>query len=321
MTPGVGALRVRIQGGDTVQARAVVVGTGKRPRIPECARSHLGSDVLHSSEFVTRSPDVGDRRVLVVGGGQSGAEIIDHLLALHQLPASVTWSTSRVGILPLDDSPFTNEWFSPSYVEHFHGLTAQRRQELLRHQRMASDGVSESLLSSIYERLYQLDVTEPGRLRHDVRPNRRLVDLRRRGGQLHATFLDCDLGRAVEHVADVVILARGFGRALPGYLSSMAPRLLDAGGDLVVRADYSLEWDGPPELHPYVQNAAEHTHGIADPDLSLSAWRSTRIINAIAGRAVYRVESDESTSRWVEQPAHRLDRQPAVSPTPKKVSS
>ncbi|MEU5883480.1 SidA/IucD/PvdA family monooxygenase [Spirillospora sp. NPDC047279] len=292
-------LEVVSQGADPVGTRNVVLGSGRKPFMPSFAQRFRGPDVLHSSELIRVAPEVGGRDVMVVGAGQSGAEVVNHLLSGDAMPASLTWVSSRVGFLPLDDSPFTNEWFHPAYVDHFHGLPAARRGELLARQRLASDGVTESLLRDIYRRLYELDVLLPSRFRHRLLACRRMVGLERgEGGRLAAALRDDDTGTVEAHGADVVICCTGYRSEFPEYLEPLRGRLLNGDGRLKVRRDYSLEWDGPEGLRLFVQNAAEGSHGIADPNLSLSSWRSARIINSIHGRIVYRIEDEQATIAW-----------------------
>jgi lysine N6-hydroxylase len=224
---------------------------------------------------------------------------VNHILTgEHELPRSLTWISSRLGMLPLDDSPFTNEWFHPAYVDHFYGLPAERRNELLSGQRMASDGVSERLLREIYLRLYELDTLQPGRIRHRLLVCRRVIDLFRFGGRLVATVHNEDTGEIESHDADVVICATGYRARIPEYLEPLRGRIVGSDGALRIRRDYSLDWDGPPDLGIYIQNGAESTHGIADPNLSLAAWRSARIVNSICGRTAYSVEGEASTISW-----------------------
>ncbi|MGH3735077.1 MAG: lysine N(6)-hydroxylase/L-ornithine N(5)-oxygenase family protein [Micromonosporaceae bacterium] len=296
-------LTVHCAGAAPVTGRNLVLGSGRTPWLPDFAAKLRGADVLHSAEYRTVAPVIEGRDLLVVGAGQSGAEVVDHVLSgALGLPRSLTWISSRLGILPLDDSPFTNEWFHPAYVEHFYGLSPERRQELLRRQRMASDGVTESLLREIYRRLYDLDTLRPGRMRHRLLVCRRVIDLVRDNdgdnGRLVATVHDQDTGDIDSFPADVVICATGYRSQLPEYLAPLRGRIVDGDGALRVRRDYSLEWDGPPDLNIYVQNAAEHTHGIADPNLSLAAWRSARIVNAICGRDAYPIEGEVSAISW-----------------------
>jgi lysine N6-hydroxylase len=279
---------------------ALVVGSGRIPVLPKAVEKLRGPTVLHSSEFCSANPDVADRDVLVVGAGQSSAEIVLHLISDEsRLPRSVTWMSKRLNFLPLDDSPFTNEWFTPAYVEYFHGLTAERRQELLHQQRLASDGVSAALLQRIYRRLYDLDTTEPGRLRHRLLPSRRVIGLSHDLDRLVATVHCQDSNSMERHVADIVICCTGYQSVFPKFLEPLRARVaFDGRGDLVVREDYSLVWDGPASLAIFVQNAAKHTHGIADPNLSLVAWRSARIINAICRRRVYDIHHSTPMINW-----------------------
>lgn len=294
-----GVLEVDCAGQAPMTTRSLVIGSGRTPAMPDFATPLRGDSVLHSGEFRIVKPALAGRDVVVVGAGQSGAEVVNHLLGGEMgLPRSLTWVSSRVGFLPMDDSPFSNEWFHPAYVDHFYDLSPERRRALLDHQRLASDGVTESLLHDIYRRLYELDVLQPGRMRRRLLVSSRVTDLRRDGGRLTATIRDEDTGGHRTADADVAIFATGYRNRFPEYLEPLRERLLDGDGGLRVRRDYSLDWDGPEHLRLYVQNAAEHTHGIADPNLSLAAWRSARIVNSLVGKQVYRTEDMPSTISW-----------------------
>ncbi|MEU1851316.1 hypothetical protein ABZ499_19070 [Streptomyces sp. NPDC019990] len=72
----------------------------------------------------------------------------------------------------------------------------------------------------------------------------------------------------------------------------MAPldtRLRRDSGMLVVGDDFSVAWDGPAENRIYLQNGARHSWGVADPNLSLLAWRSAVILNSMLGETRYPV--------------------------------
>lgn len=45
-----------------------------------------------------------------------------------------------------------------------------------------------------------------------------------------------------------------------------------------------------------------HSHGIAEPQLSLMAWRSARIINQLTGAAVYDIASNPGMIDWISEP-------------------
>jgi lysine N6-hydroxylase len=93
-------------------------------------------------------------------------------------------------------------------------------------------------------------------------------------------------------------LCTGLCYSFPECLQPLASRIPRKDGNLIVREDYSIKWDGPEGCNIYVQNAARHCRGIADPNLSLMAWRSGIIVNSLAGRCVYNVHETSSLIEW-----------------------
>jgi cation diffusion facilitator CzcD-associated flavoprotein CzcO len=84
-------LRVHTDAGGDWLARAVVSATGtwSMPNVPELpGQGRYGGTIMHSARYA--SPEMFDgRRVVVVGGGNSGAQIVADLFER----ASVTWAT------------------------------------------------------------------------------------------------------------------------------------------------------------------------------------------------------------------------------------
>ncbi|MEY6568750.1 hypothetical protein AB8B12_28225, partial [Streptomyces sp. PGLac3x] len=94
---------------------------------------------------------------------------------------------------------------------------------------------------------------------------------------------------------DTVILATGYAEEPPAFLAPLLDELpRHDDGTFRVRADFRLDTDtGPGGV--WVQNAARHSHGLADPNLSLSAWRSAVILNSLGGREVFRTDGFDTT--------------------------
>lgn len=294
------AWRVRTSEG-TVLATDLVLGTGRVPAVPEAARPHLGASVFHAGEFRARAQGLKDKRVAVIGGGQSGAEIFHHLLLdSNALPKRLVWVSRRENFLPLDDSPFANEWFTPAYSEFFFELDEPQRARWAAAQRLASDGISEPLLRDIYRRLYELRFIE----RCDPRgftllPSHSLVGMDRTGDG-YTLMMQSSVGGTRAELFDTVILATGYRWELPPCMQELKGRLQFAGGEPVVRADFSLAWDGPGATRIFVQNAARLQRGVADPNLSLLAWRSARILNQLARRELYDCTPANAMIDWHE---------------------
>jgi lysine N6-hydroxylase len=280
--------------GRTLSTLNIVLGTGLVPNIPDCARPFLGNEVFHSVEYLRQPLEMTGKIVAVVGGGQSGAEVVWHLLAdATHLPRQLIWTSRRENFLPLDESPFTNELFSPGYSDYFFSLPPERHDVILAEQKLASDGVSQPLLQRIYDRLYDLEFLEGQGRRVRLLPGHELVDMRH-ATQGYELGLRDRWGKTDTVRADIVVLATGAGYVLPEALQPLASQIRWDKDGYTVRSDFSIEWDGPPGLRIYAQNAARHMRGVADPNLSLMAWRSAVIANSLLERAVYDVNGESS---------------------------
>ncbi|MEU3711045.1 lysine N(6)-hydroxylase/L-ornithine N(5)-oxygenase family protein [Streptomyces catenulae] len=285
--------RVRTPRGDR-RATHLVLGVGQTPRVPDCARGLTHPRLWHAAEHLTRDVPLAGRDVLLVGGGQSAAEVaLDLMSGRAGTPRRLTWATGRRGFAPLDDSPFANEWFNPRYVEYFRDLPADRRAALLDRQGSAASGITRELLTQVYKRLYELDYLTDTPFRHDLLAGTRLDGLVRDDDGFRATLLDTVTGTRHRHRSDIVVLATGYRPQLPSFMEPLRDRLSLDGEGYAVAADYRVPWDGPDTQHIHVQNAARATHGVADPNLGLAAWRSAVILNSLLAREHYPLKADE----------------------------
>jgi lysine N6-hydroxylase len=231
----------------------------------------------------------------VIGGGQTGAEIVSRLLVdTPKLPKEVIWVSRRSNFCPLDESPFANELFTPAYSEYFYKLKSEERSKLLDEQKLASDGISLDLLETIYRRLYALEFLHGRGRVCCLRPNSRFEGMDRCGREWMLTIKNTFDDSPEAIVADVVILCTGFEYRMPDFLGSLSDRIHWTAEGYSVRSDFSIEWDGPSDHKLYVQNAARKQRGIPDPNLSLMAWRSATIINSMMKRKVYDVDQSSS---------------------------
>ncbi len=285
--------------GSVLYARNVILGTGLVPNVPSFAERHLGQTVFHAKDFLTRAPALKDKTVAVIGGGQSGAEIVSHLLSIsEQAPKKVVWISRRLNYLPLDESNFTNEFFTPDYVEHFYNLSASNRQRILNDQKMASDGIALPLLKQLYQQAYRLRFIEKKSNAFNFLPHRDLKSLHPSDNGWTSCWKNKSNGKSESIASDFVIFCTGYSKAVPAYLEPLEGRISIGSDGFDVRPDFSLIWEGPPDRRIYIQNGARHTHGVADPNLSLMAWRSATIINSLVGTPIYNMPKDLSLITW-----------------------
>jgi lysine N6-hydroxylase len=285
--------------GLTVTADNLVIGAGVQPVVPAQAEPHLGDHQFHVSEFLTKATRLGGLRVGVVGGGQSGAEAFLDLVSRTgvEMPRRVIWISRRPNYFPLDDSPFTNDYYMPCYSDYFAGLDAATRQSLNARHLLTSDGISEETLKLIYQRIYVQRFINGYEDLVALYPNRSVTSVAAAGGnatKLALTHND-HLGVNENVELDVVVWATGYRPAPLDFMDPMVGRLEREGDEYKIDESFSVIWDGPPEHNIFVQNGARSQRGLADINLSLNAWRSQRILDRMLG-----IRSENQLSSFIE---------------------
>ncbi len=282
-----------------VLSRNLCVGTGIRPLIPP-ACDHLPPDrSVHCIDLMNETRDFTGEHVVVVGGGQSGAEVLLALLdGLWGHPASIRWLSRRPNFEPLDETPFSNLYFTPDYVRSFTGLPEHQRRDIVRYQKLASDGISPDTLNLLYQRLYEYPLEHPGRPVPELLPGRTLYAVT--SGQPMTLLTRNRMDEQFEEFqANRLILCTGFEHTLPDCLAPLRPRLrLDRDGRPVLSPDFAMIWQGPEDRSIYAVNQGRLSHGIADSQLSLMCWRSAVIVNHLLGIPRYPVQAPDRLVRW-----------------------
>lgn len=270
-----------------IRADNIAIGVGTESWVPQNARDALGSTQFHVSEFMYRATELAGKRVAVVGGGQSGAEAFLDLISrpAKEMPRRVAWLSRRPNFLPIDDSPFTNDYYMPSFSDYFSRLEPTTRDAFTRRHVLTSDGISESTLRDIYQRAYVHRFVHESVDLFALYPNREVLQVTGTDGvgwKITLAHNDLhDLGEELD--VDVIVWATGFRPARMDFLAPIAHRLEREGDELRIDDSFAVAWDGPADRNIFVQNAARSQRGLADPNLSLLAWRAQRIVDRIRG--------------------------------------
>ncbi|ELM9132782.1 TPA: NADPH-dependent L-lysine N(6)-monooxygenase, partial [Escherichia coli] len=272
---------------------------GKQPYLPPCVK-HMTQSCFHASEMNLRRPDLSGKRITVVGGGQSGADLfLNALRGEWGEAAEINWVSRRNNFNALDEAAFADEYFTPEYISGFSGLEEDIRHQLLDEQKMTSDGITADSLLTIYRELYhRFEVLrKPRNIR--LLPSRSVTTLES-SGPGWKLLMEHHLDQGRESLeSDVVIFATGYRSALPQILPSLMPLItMHDKNTFKVRDDFTLEWSGPKENNIFVVNASMQTHGIAEPQLSLMAWRSARILNRVMGRDLFDLSMPPALIQW-----------------------
>ena len=282
----------------TITADNIAIGVGSLPWVPPAAAGMVGKTQFHVSDFVFRAHGLGDKRVAIVGGGQSGAEAFLNLISRPggDRPRRVTWISRRGNYFPIDDSPFTNEYYVPDFSGYFSSLDREVRAAFNRQYVLTSDGISESTLREIYQRSYVHRFVDGTEDLLAFLPNRAVTAVTADRGSWVVTLVNNDRPDLSEHVeVDVIIWATGFRSARMDFLAPIAARLEREDDEYRIDQDFAVHWDGPHDHNIFVQNGARGQRGLADPNLSLNAWRSRRIVDRMRG-----VRTDDQRASFIE---------------------
>lgn len=286
------------------RARHVCLGIGKRPKLPDCV-TEQNDRCFHASEMSLRNPDLTAKRVTVVGGGQSGADLFLNIFrAEWGQVTQLNWISRRNNYHALDEAAFANEYFTPEYVENFYTLDDGAKQHMLTEQKMTSDGITSESLLAIYRAMYHHFEVLREKPWAQLLPSRSLTALHPcSNGYRLVTHHHLDQGKEAFD-CDIVIFATGYQQHRPAFLAPLADRLLTtADAHYCISPDFTLEWQGPSENGLFAVNAGMHSHGIAEPQLSLMAWRSACILNRALGRNQFDLTPTPAVIQWRSQQA------------------
>ncbi|WP_283137600.1 lysine N(6)-hydroxylase/L-ornithine N(5)-oxygenase family protein [Rhizohabitans arisaemae] len=267
----------------TRRTRNLVIATGLEPFLPEGTVDD--ERVWHSSELLFRLPGLRDpRRLVVVGAGQSAAEVTEHLHGAFP-GAEVCAVFGKYGYVPADDSSFANRVFDPQAVDHFFTAPPRVKEMLMGYHASTNYSVVDlDLIDELYRRHYQEKVRGVERLR--IMSASRLTEVVAGAGGLRAVVEFLPTGERTALDADVVVYATGYRPGDPltllGAAGEHCRRL--PGGGLRIERDYRIAVADSMGCGLYVQGATEHTHGLTSTLLSATAVRVGEITRSLAGR-------------------------------------
>lgn len=268
----------------TRRARNLVIATGLEPALPPALT--LGERVWHSGELLRRAPGLRTpKRLIVLGAGQSGAEVTDHLHRTFP-DTEVCAVFAKYGYTPADDSAFANRIFDPEAVDHFHSAPDTVKRMLLDYHGSTNYSVVDlDLIDDLYRRVYQEKVRGVERLR--IFNASRLTDVTERVDGVRAVVEFLPTGERSVLDADALVCATGYRSrdplALLGGVAEYCTVL--PGGAPAVHRDYRLATAAEVRCGIYVQGATEHTHGLSSTLLSNAAIRAGEIADSLVRSA------------------------------------
>ena len=275
---------------ESYYARYIVLGVGTTPWIPDFAKKlskeqciHTGSYLFHKSEIVKQ------KKISIIGGGQSAAEIFMDLLTIQEEYAfKLEWYTRSERFSPLEYSKLTLEMTSPEYVDYFYQLPKSKKDNLNQEHKLLHKGINFDLINAIYDILYEKSVDNDlnnvtikacTELKGVLETASRNIELTLRQTQTKESYTD---------ETNYIIMATGYKATIPSFLKPIKEFILwDTPSKYKTNRNYSIDID----KHIFVQNAEQNTHGFVTPDLGMAAYRNSIILNQIFGEPFYKVDT------------------------------
>jgi len=278
-------------------SKRLILGTGTQPSVPSCCNK-LHSHFVHSAKYLHNKAQLFQKNnIVLVGSGQSAAEIFYDLLQnIDQHHYELHWFTRSAQFSPMDYTKLTLEMTSPDYLEYFYHLSQQQRYQLIKQQTHLYKGINTDLINNIYDLLYAKHLAHPG-VTVTLHANSCLSEAYFNSAtqQFTLDFFHQQQNKNFSKDCDALILATGYEYQLPRFLNGIKKRIVWEDGETEnnvkpkVSRNYAIDFSG---CEIFAQNLGLNTHGFITPDLSMAAYRNASIINAVLGHQYYSFEQN-----------------------------
>jgi lysine N6-hydroxylase len=151
---------------------------------------------------------------------------------------------------------------------------------------------------NIYRRLYHINFNEKNKKNIFLLPSHKLFFIESKPKNYIIHIQDLENNTIKKLIVDKIILCTGYNYTLPPCLSELNKLIRYKDKNFIVDKSYRLNWEGMNNASIYIQNGARHSHGVADPNLSLMAYRSAIILNQINTTPLYPDINGESFIDW-----------------------
>lgn len=278
---------------ETIQAKHVVLGTGSVPNIPDGFDSYPPEDVLHTNHYLYHEKELKkSRSVTVIGSGQSAAEVFYDLLHdQEKYGYHLNWLTRSAGFFQLESAKLGQEVFSPDYVSYFHGLSFDDRKDALSTLGTLRKGIDPSTLKNIYHLLYHRSSEDS--LDVMIQPLTEVNGIEKIDDRYELACRQWQENHEFQTKTDKVVLATGYKPHFPEWFKRIEDEIeWEDENRFKVEMDQQLVFKDGRKNHIFTLTNLDHSHGTGATNLALSVERNKRVLNYVAGRSLYKVNTN-----------------------------
>ncbi|GLQ73040.1 lysine N(6)-hydroxylase/L-ornithine N(5)-oxygenase family protein [Vibrio penaeicida] len=271
------------------QAKNIITSSGLVPKLPEGIHASASQNAYHSSQFL---PSLENKfsdtsfpwEFLVVGSGQSAAEITKHLLN-HYPNATVNSTIREYAYKPADSSEFVNEIFAYSTIDDFYKLEANDKQRIINKYKDTNYScIDPPLIRELYQMKYDMSVS--GDERFKLNNFQELKEIKHTPNMYHvgtAYFENTNTKEQTEVPYHGVFLATGYhdrnNLDLTQKLFDWFEK--DELGRPKLTRQYQVKTSDKCHAGIFMIGNNEHSHGLSDTLLSILPERAMDIMNEI----------------------------------------
>lgn len=266
-----------------VRSRHIVIGTGAAPFVPKSFEQ-----VIHTSDYLmNRERLLDENRIVVIGSGQSAAEVYLDLLKRGSSSLQVDWVTRSDVFESLEAGKLGEEIFSLEYIEYFHALPYEARQRLNESFDRFRHGVNPDTLTDVYETLYKR-TAEGSDERTKLLTQIEVEQVRYAGEEYQIEGTHQHTGEVFKGEYDAVVAATGYRPVIPKWIERF-PVKWESENEWVVQAHYDLATEEVLSGKLFTHTNLEHSHGPAATNLGMAVYRNATILNTMAGEIIYKI--------------------------------
>lgn len=274
--------------GDTQwQAKNIIITTGCQPYIPPLYKSVDSPLIVHSSKFMSDHSQKLLRNskhgILVVGCGQSAAEIWKHCHYSLDPKTPLAMCFRNLAPVPSDSSPFVNSLYFDSHNSHWwYNLPTEARLKGLSVGRTTNYSVvKESLLEEMFKECY-LQKLRYGQEFHQIMGDTDIQSIKNEGDHLVVQLTSqMDKSKKPEtRKIDVLYVATGYDHeSFDVLMSSLFPNSQGAQ----ISEEYCVLNAPSKQGKVYVAGITSNQHGIGETLLSWAAIRAGGLAKELFG--------------------------------------